>query len=248
MLPNHASHVSFACLVSEMTCVYSFLSLYIFHRCHFLTTLPYAWDWWRNYLNIHNNWYPSDIHKVIIQLIHQVHIQCSLSFPSAYQTCINIMTPTNRKTKIQNATRLACFSCTGSSCFYPWTCTCAHQSIDEFQAALLLETALVSGQTGVGVFMHDSYCSLTLGYWPIIFYDWETVDSHQNINNYKFSKFICFYLKHPFILFSIPFWLSFYQPKYRPVEMKKNLGGLPIKKYCRPPWLVDEKKFSFQIV
>ena len=30
----------------------------------------------------------------------------------------------------------------------------------------------------------------------------------------------------------------------RPVEMKKILGGgLPILKYCRPPWLNDEKHF-----
>ena len=25
-------------------------------------------------------------------------------------------------------------------------------------------------------------------------------------------------------------------------------GGLPIKKYCRPPWLGDVDNFSFQIV
>ena len=40
--------------------------------------------------------------------------------------------------------------------------------------------------------------------------------------------------------------------------MKKNSWGgggggggsyqLPIMKYCRPPWLADEKKFRFQIV
>ena len=35
---------------------------------------------------------------------------------------------------------------------------------------------------------------------------------------------------------------------FRPVEMKKILGGLPIKKYCQPPWLADEENFSFQIV
>ena len=39
---------------------------------------------------------------------------------------------------------------------------------------------------------------------------------------------------------------------YKPVEMKKILGGggggLPIMKYCRPPWLTDEENFSFQIV
>ena len=34
-----------------------------------------------------------------------------------------------------------------------------------------------------------------------------------------------------------------------PVEMKKNLGGgLPIMKYCRPPWLTDEENFSFEII
>ena len=31
-------------------------------------------------------------------------------------------------------------------------------------------------------------------------------------------------------------------------EMKKILGGLPIKKYCQPKWLADEENFSFQIV
>ena len=35
---------------------------------------------------------------------------------------------------------------------------------------------------------------------------------------------------------------------YRPVEMKKILGGLRIMKYCRPPWLADEENFAFQIV
>ena len=34
----------------------------------------------------------------------------------------------------------------------------------------------------------------------------------------------------------------------KPVEMKKILGGLPIMKYCRPPWLADKENFSFQIV
>ena len=34
----------------------------------------------------------------------------------------------------------------------------------------------------------------------------------------------------------------------RPVEMKKVLGGLPIMKYYRPPWLADKENFSFQIV
>ena len=30
----------------------------------------------------------------------------------------------------------------------------------------------------------------------------------------------------------------------RPVEMKKIWGGgLPILKYCRPPWLADEQNF-----
>ena len=34
----------------------------------------------------------------------------------------------------------------------------------------------------------------------------------------------------------------------RPIEMKKFLvGRLRIMKYCRPPWLADEKKFAFQI-
>ena len=33
-----------------------------------------------------------------------------------------------------------------------------------------------------------------------------------------------------------------------PVEMKKILGRLRIIKYFRPPWLVDEENFSFQIV
>ena len=33
----------------------------------------------------------------------------------------------------------------------------------------------------------------------------------------------------------------------RPIEMKKNSGGHPIMKYCRPPWLADEENFSFQI-
>ena len=31
-------------------------------------------------------------------------------------------------------------------------------------------------------------------------------------------------------------------------EKNSGGGGLPIKKYCRPPWLVDEENFSFQIV
>ena len=30
---------------------------------------------------------------------------------------------------------------------------------------------------------------------------------------------------------------------YRPVEIKKNSGGLSIMKYCRPPWLPDEENF-----
>ena len=34
----------------------------------------------------------------------------------------------------------------------------------------------------------------------------------------------------------------------RPIEMKTNSRGLPIMKYCRPPWLADEENFSFQIV
>ena len=35
----------------------------------------------------------------------------------------------------------------------------------------------------------------------------------------------------------------------RPAEMKQILGeGVPIMKYCRPPWLADEEDFSFQIV
>ena len=34
----------------------------------------------------------------------------------------------------------------------------------------------------------------------------------------------------------------------KPVEMKKLLGELSIKKYYRPPWLADKENFSFQIV
>ena len=49
-------------------------------------------------------------------------------------------------------------------------------------------------------------------------------------------------MKKIFIVF-----LSF-RRNHRPVEMKKNLGGLPIMKYSRPPWLTDEENFSFQIV
>ena len=50
--------------------------------------------------------------------------------------------------------------------------------------------------------------------------------------------------------------LSF-RRNHRPVEMKKNLGGLPIMKYSRPPWLTDEElifkifeglKFRFEVL
>ena len=37
----------------------------------------------------------------------------------------------------------------------PWTCICACQLIDNIQAALLLGNALVSGETGFGVSMHN---------------------------------------------------------------------------------------------
>ena len=33
---------------------------------------------------------------------------------------------------------------------------------------------------------------------------------------------------------------------FRPVEMKTLLGGLQIMKYCRPPWLADEKILHFK--
>ena len=46
MLANHARHVSLACTISKMAWVYRLLSLYLFHRCHSLITLPWAWDLW----------------------------------------------------------------------------------------------------------------------------------------------------------------------------------------------------------
>ena len=34
--------------------------------------------------------------------------------------------------------------------------------------------------------------------------------------------------------------------KTDPQKWKKKLGGLPLMKYCCPPWLADEKKFSIE--
>ena len=85
--------------ISSVACVYGLLSLYLLHRCHFLITLPWAWDLWRNYQNMHKNWCSSDTHKVIIKLIHRAQSQCFISFPSKYQSRINITTLIRNKAK-----------------------------------------------------------------------------------------------------------------------------------------------------
>ena len=39
-------------------------------------------------------------------------------------------------------------------------------------------------------------------------------------------------------------YLLIFMKSHKLVEMKKILGRLLIKKYCRPPWLADEENFS----
>ena len=133
------------CPVSKMACVYGLLSLYLFHRYHFVITLPWAWDKWRNYQNIHSNWCPSDTRKVIIQLIHQAQSQFSLSFPSTCQARVNIPTLIDKETKIYINLRMC-------------------SSIDWLDSGGIASWhPSGSGQIEVGVSMHDHIARYLMG-------------------------------------------------------------------------------------
>ena len=69
------------------------------------------------------------------------------------------------------------------------------------------------------------------------------------LNTYQRKKEVSKIVVKSLILLQIYFH---YHTITGPYKMKKNSWGggeeLPIMKYCRPPWLADEKKFPFQIV
>ena len=73
--------------------------------------------------------------------------------------------------------------------------------------------------------------------------------SSDRFFRYKVLALICQFksllLKNGFIFFQ-SFVLSFISLTFRPVEMKKILGGPPNLKYCQLLWLADEENFDFK--